>query len=161
MQKSRKNIHTSFHELSPREYMYIPKGTLKTGKPGSFSKTELTHLLIAVLFGFAFTIPGAVMFRGDSRRFETGKIAAAGATANLCIASLMFLLYQSFFETPFYGELFGFICLINAFLGTFNLIPLSPLDGKKVIEWNGIVWALLFIWGVVIASLIFPIAPLV
>ena len=233
MQKKRENIHSSFHELSPREYMYIPKGTLEAGKPGSFSKTELTNLLIAiavltvsfsfvfspiyrfhfnefflaipkaflgiltafivhelshkfvaqkyglwsefrmypkgllaslliaVLFGFAFTVPGAVMFRGDSRRFETGKIAAAGATANLCIASLMFLLYQSFFETPFYGELFGFICLINAFLGTFNLIPLSPLDGKKVIEWNGIVWALLFIWGVVIASLIFPIAPLV
>jgi Zn-dependent protease len=34
----------------------------------------------------------------------------------------------------------GFICaaigFINAFIGGFNLIPIPPFDGSKIIRWN-------------------------
>ncbi len=235
--QERRKIHTSFHELSPSEYMYFPKGTLDTGSPGKFSRIEIQHLLIAIcvltlafsfvfsgnsiffgfkniqtllfaipvaflgiltaffvhelshkfmaqkyglwsefrmyprglllsLFfavftGFVFAAPGAVMFRGETRNYEIGRIAAAGPLANIVIASITYPLYRfAFFETPFFGKIIGFICLINALLGTFNLLPFGPLDGMKVIRWNGIVWATLLIIAVIMMILIFPIAPI-
>jgi Zn-dependent protease len=56
MNKERK-IYTSFHDIPPREYMYFPKGSLNVGKPGSFSKTEITHILISMfVLTFAFAL---------------------------------------------------------------------------------------------------------
>ena len=233
----RRKIYTSFHDLSPSEYMYFPKGTVESDTPGKFSKTEIKHLLIAIgvltlafsfafsgnsiffgfnniqalplalpiaflgiitaffvhelshkfmaqkyglwsefrmyprglllsLFfavftGFVFAAPGAVMFRGETRNFEMGKIAAAGPLANIVIAAITYPLYRFvFFETSFIGKILGFICLINALLGTFNLLPFGSFDGMKVIRWNGLVWAALFIIAIVMMILIFPIAPL-
>jgi len=230
--QERRKIYTSFHDLPPSEYMYFPKGTLETGKPGKFSRIEIQHLLIAmgvltlafsfvfspiynfslnryiialpisflgiltaffvhelshkfmaqkyglwsefrmyprglilslffaVLTGFVFAAPGAVMFRGETRTHEIGRIALAGPSANIIIAAMTYTLYRFFFfETPF-GKILGFICLINALLAAFNLIPFGPLDGIKVIRWNGIVWAALFIIAIIMLILIFPIAPL-
>jgi hypothetical protein len=52
----RQKFYTSFHDLSPREYMYIPEGNLNVGKPGSFSRIELCHLIIAIgVLTIAFT----------------------------------------------------------------------------------------------------------
>jgi len=232
MDEERK-IYTSFHDIPPREYMYFPKGTLEPGRPGKFSRVEITHLIISMVVltvafafaltnnnvitrfgylailpkgfllsflgiitafffhelshkfmaqkhglwsefrmfpmglllalflsiftGFVFAAPGAVMFRGDSRTFETGRIAASGPLANIVIAAITLPLYLFvFYETSFIGEIVGFICLINAFLATFNLLPFGPLDGKKIIRWNVNVWILLFIIAVASTMIIFP-----
>ena len=45
-------------------------------------------------------------------------------------------------------KIIGFIGLINAFLATFNLLPMGPLDGVKIIRWNATVWTILFIIAV-------------
>lgn len=219
-----KKVYKSFHELSPREYMYFPKGSLEMGKPGKFSRVEITHILISMcvltiafsllftknnlFFGiicgfnletlllfipvsflsivtafffheishkfmaqkfglwsefrmyprglflalllslfvpFVFAAPGAVMFRGKTRVFETGRIAMAGPLANIVISSITLPLYLFvFIETPI-GQLIGFICLINAFLAVFNLMPFGPLDGIKIIRWNVNVWFIMLI----------------
>lgn len=52
--------YRSYHTLSPREYMYFPKGTLSLGKPGQSSRLEILHIVIAmsvltVCFSFALT----------------------------------------------------------------------------------------------------------
>jgi Zn-dependent protease len=231
-------IYTSFHELSPSEYMYFPKGSLDIGSLGKFSSTEIIHLLIsiivltlafsfvfsksslvynfnniyslpyaipisflgiitafffhelshkfvaqkfglwsefrmypkglllslffAIITGFVFAAPGAVMFRGTTKIQEIGKIAVAGPLANIIISAITYVLYRFiFFETPLIGRLLGFIALINALLGMFNLLPFGPLDGTKVIRWNGIVWAILFIISIVFVFLIFQIATYV
>ncbi|OYT29987.1 hypothetical protein B6U98_00805 [Thermoplasmatales archaeon ex4572_165] len=49
----------SFHDISPREYMYFPKGTLEMGKKGSFSRLELIHITTAMMIliiCFTFTL---------------------------------------------------------------------------------------------------------
>ena len=49
----------SFHEISPREYMYFPKGKLEMGKPGTFSRLELVHISLAMItltICFTFTL---------------------------------------------------------------------------------------------------------
>ena len=45
----KRNIYTSFHDIPVRDYMYFPKGTLETGKPGKFSRIEVKHILISIL----------------------------------------------------------------------------------------------------------------
>lgn len=121
----------------------------------------LLAFLLAVFTGFVFAAPGAVMFRGDSRNFETGRIAVAGPLANIVIAFITFLLYLFvFFETSTIGQIVGFICLINAFLATFNLLPFGPLDGAKIVRWNATVWIILFIMAVAMMMYILRFSPL-
>ena len=235
-----RKIYTSFHDIPPREYMYFPKGTLEMGKPGKFSRVEITHLLISiavltVVFAFiitqnnlfwglinggfnlnilpygltlsflgiltafffhellhkfmaqkyglwaeyrmfpqglrlalllgvftpiVFAAPGAVMFRGGSRTFETGQTAVAGPLANIVIAMITLPIYLFvLFEESTIGQIVGFICLINALLATFNLLPFGPLDGVKIIRWNATVWVILFIIAIAITVCMFRFAP--
>jgi len=230
MSQERK-IFTSFHDIPPREYMYFPKGTLDAGKPGKFSRTEITHLLISigvltlaftfalsgnnliavvsngfkidkllfyipltflgiltafffhelshkfmaqkhglwaefrmfpqglylalflgVLTPFVFAAPGAVMFRGGSRTYETGQIAMAGPLANIIIALITFPLYFYVFYDTQIGTIIGFICFINAFLAMFNLLPFGPLDGTKIIRWNATIWIILLIFSIILLT---------
>lgn len=97
------------------------------------------------------------MFRGNSRNFETGRIAAAGPMANIIIAGVTFPLFlYVFYDAGLIVSVVGFICLINAFLATFNLLPFGPLDGVKIIRWNVNVWIFMLIISVILAIMIFP-----
>jgi Zn-dependent protease len=139
-----------FHELSHKfmaqrlglwsEYRMFPQG-----------------LFLALFLGFltplVFAAPGAVMFRGGAKTYETGKIAASGPLANIIIALITFILYTSVFYEAEIGSIIGFICLINAFIATFNLLPLGPLDGIKIIKWNATVWIIMLISSTTITFL--------
>ena len=141
-----------FHELSHKfmaqrhglwaEYRMFPQGLFLA-------------LFLGVFTPFVFAAPGAVMFRGGSREHETGQIAIAGPLANVIVAAVFLPLYFFvFFESQF-SQIIGFICLINAFLATFNLLPFGPLDGVKIIRWNTTVWVLTFIVAISILMTIF------
>lgn len=232
----------TFRDLSPREYMYFPKGILEMGKPGQFSKLELQHILFAMIVltvaftfalsrnslltifliqnsffdvhrlmigfalsfvgiisafffhelshklmaqhyglwsefrmypkgllvslilsvttGFVFATPGAVMFRGEPRVFEEGKIAMAGPLANMILTSIFLPLFIIFF----YGkegvivDTVGFICLINGVFAVFNLFPFGPLDGVKVFRWSPMIWASMFIISSCMLVILLPFA---
>lgn len=147
-----------FHELS-HKFMAQRYGLWSEFR--MYPMGLLLAFLLAIFTGFVFAAPGAVMFRGDSRSFETGRIAVAGPLANIIIAFVTFPLYLFvFFETPTIGSIVGFICLINAFLATFNLLPIGPLDGTKVIRWNPTVWIILFSTAIAITMYIFFKVPL-
>jgi Zn-dependent protease len=143
-----------FHELSHKfmaqkhrlwaEYRMFPHGLSLA-------------LLLGILTPFVFAAPGAVMFMGGSRYHETGKIAMAGPLANIIVAMITLPIYLFVvFEESVLGQIIGFICLINAFLATFNLLPFGPLDGVKIIRWNATVWIILLIIAIVTLILILP-----
>jgi Zn-dependent protease len=118
-------------------------------------------LFLGLLTPFVFAAPGAVMFMGGSRDHETGKIAMAGPLANIIISLITLPIYLFVvFEFQIIGQLIGFICLINAFLATFNLLPFGPLDGIKIIRWNATVWIILLIIAVSILMTIMPVFSL-
>jgi len=122
-----------------------------------FPKGLSLALLLGILTPFVFAAPGAVMFRGQVRTFEMGKIAVAGPLTNIIIAMITLPLYPFvFFEDMLLGRIVLFICFINALLATFNLLPLGPLDGAKVVRWNATVWIILFIIAVGLMVTIFP-----
>jgi Zn-dependent protease len=115
---------------------------------------------IAIFTGIVIAAPGAVMFRGDSRSFETGKIAMAGPLSNILIAGVFFILYRFVFFEDVLNVLLGFICFINAVFATFNLLPLGPFDGIKIVKWNSTLWFTLFIISVIIVVAFIPYIPL-
>jgi Zn-dependent protease len=108
---------------------------------GAWSEFRMapSMLLLAILtafMGFIFAAPGAVMiFNPYLTREESGKIAVAGPMMNVILATLFFAL----FTLAPYGTV-GLICkfgmMINAWLAAFNMIPISVLDGKKVLAWD-------------------------
>jgi Zn-dependent protease len=103
-------------------------------------------MLLSLTIGIVFAAPGAVMFRGGARPYETGKIAISGAFANTIIALVSFLLFSYILtEDTILWQTAGFICFINAILAFFNLLPFGPLDGVKVIKWSPTLWLILLI----------------
>jgi Zn-dependent protease len=114
----------------------------------------LLALMVSIFTGFVFAAPGAVMFMGGSRHHETGKIAMAGPLANIIVAFVTFLLFYYFLFENQIGSLLGYICLINALLATFNLLPLGPLDGIKIIKWNATVWVIMLILSITALMLV-------
>ena len=102
--------------------------------------------LFLLLFRFGWAKPVPV----DERNFKRGKkskflVASAGIIANLILGVLFlfiyFFIYRFFpavYDLPFYGTLLYEFLLIsvslNFMLAFFNLLPIYPLDGYKIIE---------------------------
>ena len=64
---------------------------------------------------------------------DMGKIAIAGPAVNFSIA-LFFAFIIRFFSIPEgLFVIFSFIILINILLAVFNMIPIPPLDGSKIL----------------------------
>ncbi len=94
----------------------------------------LTGLVLS-LFGFLFAAPGAVRIHHLSDHEKRGHIALAGPLSNLVLALVFFALWMSN-PFPVLSGLLGFGASINALLAVFNLLPLGPFDGAKVIAWS-------------------------
>ncbi len=95
-------------------------------------------LMFSFLFGFVFAAPGAVMIRGNITRDQNGKISAAGPATNWVVGTAFLI---GSFLTGVYGLggisfLLAFVAFVNLFIGGFNLLPLGPLDGRKIFAWS-------------------------
>lgn len=141
-----------FHELS-HKFMAQKHGLWAEFR--MFSQGLYLALILGIFTPFVFAAPGAVMFRGGSRTYETGQIAMAGPLANIIIALITYPLYVYVFSNTPIGTIIRFICLINAFLAMFNLLPFGPLDGTKIIRWNATIWLILLIFSITLFTLIF------
>lgn len=108
-------------------------------------------VLFALISPWKFLAPGAVVIYGRKfgrwkyrldrllttphghalSRGETGLIAVSGPIVNIILAYVF---------SSFQGLVFQQIAYINAFLAVFNLLPIPPLDGSKVMLWNAVIW---------------------
>jgi Zn-dependent protease len=116
---------------------------------GSEFRLDIFGTLISLLTAFSpFKIiaPGAVVVFGSSvTRENMGKIALAGPIANI-VQILVFIFLSQFFP------ILWFAAILNADLAVFNLIPISVLDGRKILLWSKKVFTVVFItaltfWG--------------
>ena len=102
----------------------------------------LVAVVMAALVGVVFAAPGATYVYGNATRTENGRISAAGPVTNLllCIPFAALMLFGG-------GGLIALVGLvglrINAMIATFNMLPISVLDGRKVLAWNPAVFAVL------------------
>ncbi len=107
-----------------------------------FGSILLPALLVVTGAGFVIGWAKPVPFNPHNlsdQKFGSAKVAVAGPLANLTIA-LVFGLILRFFAlqlvmiNPALIELFEIIIFINLLLMVFNLVPIPPLDGSKVID---------------------------
>lgn len=97
----------------------------------------LSIYLGGILFGWAKPVPVNPLNFSNLRKGEL-MVSAAGIAANFGLAitaALIFRILDSLPQTfpPLLGGALIFTVLINLVLGLFNLLPIPPLDGSKVL----------------------------
>lgn len=93
-----------------------------------------TLALFLVGFGWARPVPVDYRNLGSSRRAIIA-VSMAGCLTNILIATLaIFLLqFRIFQANHFFASALLITARINIILGAFNLIPIPPLDGSRVL----------------------------
>ncbi|MFP3144128.1 MAG: hypothetical protein RXQ93_03810 [Caldisphaera sp.] len=67
---------------------------------------------------------------------------AGGPITNIVIAIALYIVSFGF---PLYSAFLKDIGWVNAYISTFNLIPIPPLDGEKILRLDIALWVFLFI----------------
>ncbi|MBD3319367.1 hypothetical protein GF342_05665 [Candidatus Woesearchaeota archaeon] len=100
--------------------------------------------LVMSFLGFLFMLPGAVHTRASLSQKKWAIISLAGPASNFILGwifyAMTFVLPAGIFQQAAVGG-----AVINFFLAFFNLVPIDPIDGAKVMRWNK------FVWGISIA----------
>ncbi len=91
-----------------------------------FSKISNSPLF---LFGWAKPVP-INPYNFNNPNTDVAKVGLAGPIANFTVAVLLALLYRVF---PYIYPIAQLGIVLNLVLGTFNLIPIPPLDGSRVL----------------------------
>lgn len=122
----------------------------------AFSFLGIT-LAAAAFLRLLLAAPGAVLIQGRVTPRENGIISLAGPGLNLVVAGLTYGAYAlGFYLSPDWAvnerDVAPFMLLgvaqVNALLSMFNLVPVGPLDGRKVLRWNRGVYAIAMLLSV-------------
>jgi Zn-dependent protease len=139
----------ALHELS---HKVVAQGYAMWAEFRASAGGLIIGLGFGVLTGFVFAAPGAVHIYGsrddfgDERDFleATGKISVVGPLVNIVIAigSIAAWIYVFGGRGPQAGGVFvmQLMAFVNAFLAVFNMLPVMPLDGAKVLAWNKLIY---------------------
>jgi len=108
---------------------------------GRLSLNPLKHLdpvgtLMLFLFGFGWAKPVPVNFENlRDRRKGLILVSSAGIIANMLLAFMAYLLEHFLSPSPsgILAPILYYMAQINIMLAAFNLIPIPPLDGSKIL----------------------------
>ena len=136
----------AFHELA-HKYM--------AQKYGCFAEFRMWPLgvvlaLLSSFTGIIFAAPGATYISPYThKKFafsiahltkkEYGKISLSGPIVNIVVGTVALILLIAY-HLSFFSDL----SQISFFLAFFNLLPIFPLDGSKVMDWNIKIWLTAF-----------------
>jgi Zn-dependent protease len=111
----------------------------------------LFALLLSVFIGFVWAAPGATWISGRISKRQNGIISLAGPATNMAIAGIIVPIVLVI-PISIISVYLWFSGWIIAFLAVFNLIPISPLDGSKVVRWNVGIYILSMIGAVALLA---------
>jgi Zn-dependent protease len=129
-----------FHELA-HGWVAYRFGDSTAKSLGRLSLNPLKHLdpmgtLMLFIFGFGWAKPVPVNFSHlRDRRMGMILVSAAGIIANMLLAFAALFLTRLLSPAPssMPAVLLYYFAQINIILAAFNLIPLPPLDGSKIL----------------------------
>ncbi len=165
-------MHELMHKFVAQSYGYEAQFRM-------FPFFLILAVVMALLVGFVFALPGATIFepnpsepytdpKGFTERY--GKISLAGPLIDIVFGFIfmsLFLVIYAFTgpNTTNLLTVFGYIVtglgtFISFYLAAFNMLPLGSasfigLDGYKVWRWNKVYWAIFFVLPVVMTVLIY------
>lgn len=156
---------------------------IKFGYWAEFRKSAqmlVIAVAVAVITGIVFAAPGATLINTAGRQMtkrENGIISISGPLVNIILiipfAVIMFVgvflggveaVSGGLFFNPF--TLAGFLfylgmigCQINAMLAFFNMLPVGPLDGKKILAWKPAIFVVVLL--ITLLLVYFAVDPVV
>ncbi len=139
------------HELSHR-YMARRLGCYSRFVLDPFG---LFLTLVTSFMPFKIIVPGYVLitthyYDPETRKHVEGLTAAAGPAANIVIASLaLTTLVLTAPPLPLLVFLNATLFL-SSWLAVFNLLPIPPLDGSKIIGWRPLLWAAMIAYAAIL-----------
>lgn len=168
-------LYSSISGLSTVEFFLYALGTSFVAVLTGFMLHELAHKIVAqrsgawaefraypfgliisvvtALLGFLLAAPGAVYIQGAISRKQNGLISLAGPMTNLGLG-VVFLSLGLLLQSGLLAIALYWIGSVNTLLAVFNLLPIPPLDGSKVLKWSIPVYAVTFGATAVLAALL-------
>jgi len=135
-------LHELMHKYIAQNYGF--RAEFKAYYPG------LWIALLFSLFGFILAAPGAVFIQGLITKERNGKISLAGPATNIVLALIFLILLIFITENSLLKAFFSYGLSINSILALFNMLPIMPFDGAKIIAWNKKIYAITIVSALIL-----------
>jgi Zn-dependent protease len=111
-----------------------------------YSPISLVISVVLAFVGLLFAAPGATVISGMRDLDSWGRTSLAGPATNMGEGAILFGLaaWASSSGLATLAGFLGLLAFINFYFGAFNLVPLGPLDGRKIWHWNRGAWCASF-----------------
>jgi Zn-dependent protease len=142
-------LHEYMHKITAQHF----------GAVAAFKRSDFGIIiaLVTSFIGFLMAMPGATMiYTNNFTKRENGIVSLVGPLTNLILFFIVFALaFLIQFNTYIEATLI-FTAFINLWLAFFNMLPIYPLDGSKVLSWNKLIYGTMLIATIVLLIYLTP-----
>jgi Zn-dependent protease len=102
------------------------------------SDSGILITLVTSIAGFLVGLPGAtVIYSSSFTKREEGIVSIAGPLMNFAVFAVFFALnILAAHSGAFVRQLITTTMLVSLIIAFYNMLPIYPLDGSKVLRWN-------------------------
>ncbi|MGC8479444.1 MAG: site-2 protease family protein [Candidatus Micrarchaeia archaeon] len=146
-------LHEYMHKIVAQRF-----GAIAAFKRSDFG---IIIALVTSFLGFLLAMPGATMiYTNNFTKKENGLTSLVGPLTNLIIFLIVISIaltvrFSSYIETALV-----FAAFINLWLAFFNMLPIYPLDGSKVLAWSKPLYIVVLLVAMIFLVLIGPLIGL-